>query len=219
MQRTQQSTQPSAISVISVRWGGAIAGLALLLTALPAAAHHAMGGRLPGNAFEGFMSGLAHPVIGLDHLAFVAASGLVAIGVRRGWIVPVVFAIAALAGTALHLQSWDLPFPEVIVSASVVLFGALLAGGRQWSLLGLGAIALVAGIFHGYAYGESIVGAGMVPLTAYLVGFTAIQLAIALGVRVALVKVTQGSIGQPLRYSGFAIAGAGAAFLAAALGA
>lgn len=216
MQPTQQSTQPSAISL---QRAGVMTGLALLLTALPASAHHAMGGQLPSNAFEGFMSGLAHPVIGLDHLAFVAASGLVAIGVKRGWIVPVVFAIAALAGTGLHLQSWDLPFPEVMVSGSVVLFGALLAGGRQLPLLALAAIALVAGIFHGYAYGESIVGAGMVPLTAYLVGFTAIQLAIALGVRLALVKVTQGAIAQPLRYSGFAIAGAGAAFLAAALGA
>lgn len=216
MQRTQQSTQPAAISL---RRAGIMTGLALLLTALPASAHHMMDGQLPSNAFEGFMSGLAHPVIGLDHLAFVAASGLVAIGVRRGWMVPVVFAIAALAGTGLHLQSWDLPFPEVMVSGSVVLFGALLALGRQLPLLGLGAIALVAGIFHGYAYGESIVGAGMVPLTAYLVGFTAIQLAIALGVRVVLVKATQGAIVQPLRYSGFAIAGAGVAFLAAALGA
>lgn len=216
MQPTQQSTQPSAISL---QRAGLMTGLALLLTALPASAHHAMGNRLPSNAVEGFMSGLAHPVIGLDHLAFVAASGLVAIGMKRGWIVPVVFAIAALAGTGLHLQSWDLPFPEVMVSGSVVLFGVLLALGRQLPLLALAAIALVAGIFHGYAYGESIVGAGMVPLTAYLVGFTAIQLAIALGVRLALVKVTQGAIAQPLRYCGFAIAGAGVAFLAAALGA
>ena len=213
MQRTQSHT--------AIQWshGGAIVGLALLLTALPASAHHVMDGRIPSNAVEGFMSGLAHPVIGLDHLAFVVASGLVAIGSKRGWIVPVVFVLAALGGTGLHLQGWNLPVPEVMVAGSVVLFGLLLALGRQLPIAALGAIGLVAGIFHGYAYGESIVGAGMMPLTAYLVGFTAIQLAIALGSRALLQKLTQGAIEQPLRYIGFAITGAGAAFLAKAFGA
>ncbi len=213
MQRTQTH------SAIQWQHGGAIAGLALLLTALPASAHHMMDGSLPSNAVEGFMSGLAHPVIGLDHLAFVVASGLVAIGSKRGWIVPAVFVLAALGGTGLHLQGWNLPMPEVMVAGSVVLFGLLLALGRQLPIAALGAIGLVAGIFHGYAYGESIVGAGMMPLTAYLVGFTAIQLAIALGSRALLQKLTQGAIEQPLRYIGFAITGAGAAFLAKAFGA
>lgn len=211
--------RPQSHNAIQWQHGGTIAGLALLLTALPASAHHVMGGRIPSNAFEGFMSGLAHPVIGLDHLAFVVASGLVAIGTRRGWIVPVVFVLAALGGTGLHLQSWNLPVPEVMVSGSVVLFGLLLALGRQLPVLALGAIALVAGVFHGYAYGESIVGAGMVPLTAYLIGFTAIQLAIALGARAVIQKLHPGAIEQTLRYIGFAITGAGAAFLAKAFGA
>jgi urease accessory protein len=39
------------------------------------------------------------------------------------------------------------------------------------------------GVFHGYAYGESIVGAQRGPLMAYLVGFTIIQLATLLFVR------------------------------------
>jgi hypothetical protein len=49
----------------------------LLVTAAPAAAHHAMGGRTPSTFMEGFLSGLAHPVIGLDHLAFLVAIGIV----------------------------------------------------------------------------------------------------------------------------------------------
>ena len=211
--------QTKTLASVQGQFAGAVAGLALLLAALPASAHHMMGGQVPSNGFEGFMSGLAHPVIGLDHLAFVVASGLVAIGAARGWIVPVIFAIAALGGTGLHLQSWDLPFPELMVSGSVVLFGLLLAMGHQLPTVALGAIALVAGLFHGYAYGESIVGAGMVPLTAYLIGFTAIQLTIALGVRGVVQRLAEGSIAQTLRYIGFAIVGAGAAFLASALGA
>jgi urease accessory protein len=39
----------------------------------------------------------------------------------------------------------------------------------------------VAGALHGYAYGESIVGAETGQLAAYIVGFAAIQYAIAVG--------------------------------------
>ena len=44
----------------------------------PAGAHHAIGGRIPSNGWEGLLSGLAHPVLGLDHFAFVVAVGLIA---------------------------------------------------------------------------------------------------------------------------------------------
>src|SRR5262249_61127194 len=43
----------------------------------PASAHHLMGGKLPGNAWEGFLSGLGHPIIGPDHFAFVVGVGLI----------------------------------------------------------------------------------------------------------------------------------------------
>ena len=42
------------------------AGLAMLLLAPVANAHHMMGGRVPETFTEGLLSGLAHPVIGLD---------------------------------------------------------------------------------------------------------------------------------------------------------
>ena len=42
------------------------------------------------------------------------------------------------------------------------------------------AVALAAGIFHGYTYAESIVGAEPAPLVADLAGFTAVQLAVAM---------------------------------------
>jgi len=34
---------------------------------------------------------------------------------------------------------------------------------------------MIAGIFHGYAYGESIIGARVAALVAYLIGFTVIH--------------------------------------------
>src|SRR4051794_14567406 len=50
-------------------------GLALLAAAVPAHAHHFMGGALPQTWLEGLLSGLGHPVIGLDHAAFIVAAG------------------------------------------------------------------------------------------------------------------------------------------------
>ena len=35
----------------------------------PAFAHHLMGGRTPATFGEGILSGLDHPIIGLDHFA------------------------------------------------------------------------------------------------------------------------------------------------------
>jgi urease accessory protein len=80
------------------------------------------------------------------------------------------------------MQEINLPGVELLIALSVVGIGVLLAG--DWSKLGRGtwaAIFAVAGLFHGYAFGESIVGAEPAPLGAYLVGLALIQSAIAVG--------------------------------------
>ena len=56
----------------------ALALLILAATGGGAEAHHAMGGTTPQTLAQGLLSGLAHPVIGLDHLAFTVAAGLLA---------------------------------------------------------------------------------------------------------------------------------------------
>lgn len=204
----------------SLRLRVGLAGLAAVLLATPASAHHPMNGRIPANFFEGFLSGLAHPVIGIDHLAFVVAIGLLAVTKRQGIWIPITFVLAALGGTGLHLMGVNLPAPEFLIAASVLGFGTLLALPQSPNLgmmVGLGAIA---GVFHGYAYGEAIVGAEMTPLVSYLIGFTAIQLGIALlaakvgRLAASLVDRTP----QSLRYAGFTICGLGAAFMVSRLG-
>ena len=74
-------------------------GFSFLVFASPASAHHPMGGRVPSNFFEGFMSGLAHPVIGLDHLAFIVAVGLFAAVKPQGFLIPLFFVLSAMLGT------------------------------------------------------------------------------------------------------------------------
>ncbi|MDV2994834.1 MAG: hypothetical protein N4J56_004488 [Chroococcidiopsis sp. SAG 2025] len=187
-----------------------------LLLGTPALAHHAIGGKLPTTFFEGFASGLAHPVIGLDHFAFVVSVGLLAAISRQGIKIPIAFVLAAMLGTGLHLMQLALPAAEFVISGSILLFGILLAlkdRPNSWVLTGLTAIV---GLFHGYAYGEAIFGAEMTPLIAYLMGFTVIQLAVAIAAfligRVVLKKATE-QPSLPLRFAGFVICGVGITFL------
>ena len=161
----------------------AFGSLASFACTTPALAHHMMGGKLPSTFGEGILSGLGHPVIGLDHLAFLIAAGMVAGVAGLGLWMPVVFVLASIAGVLVHMQEINLPAVELLIALSVVAIGFLLAG--DWSKLGRGAwvvIFAVAGLFHGYAFGESIVGAEPAPLGAYLLGLALIQSTIAVGV-------------------------------------
>jgi len=154
------------------------AAAATALAAGPALAHHVMDGALPATFAQGMLSGLAHPVIGPDHLAAVAAAGLLAAAAGATPLVPLVFVVASLAGVGLHLALFDLPLAETLVALSIVGLGlALLARRlpRRGAAVMLGAGFAVVGAVHGYAYGESIVGAGPAPLNAYLLGLTLVQ--------------------------------------------
>ena len=51
--------------------GSSIAMAAQASAGGPAFAHHAMDGQMPTSFAQGLLSGLAHPVIGPDHLAFI----------------------------------------------------------------------------------------------------------------------------------------------------
>src|SRR5688572_26442437 len=95
----------------------------LALLALPAVAHahHAMDNATPSSLYEGLVSGLAHPVIGLDHLVFVLALGAACYCVRAGAATVAAFLVATLAGTAAHLQQASVPFAEGWVAATLLV--------------------------------------------------------------------------------------------------
>ena len=192
-------------------------GSSFLVAASPASAHHPMGGKIPSNFFEGFLSGLAHPVIGVDHLAFIVTIGLFAATKSQGIFIPLAFVLSAMLGAGIHLLGASLPVVELIVSTSILLFGILLAIKNSPNLLVMISLSSVAGLFHGYAYGEAIFGAQTTALVAYLAGFTAIQLVISSTAFFIGQKVLKGDFGQVspnLRSAGLIICGIGAAFLA-----
>jgi len=79
-------------------------------------------------------------------------------------------------------------------------------------------LASASGVFHGYAYGESIVGAEMTPLWAYLLGLALVQLAIGLSTQslfqIAVRRTPDIEI-LTLRWAGLVIGGVGLAYLSA----
>ena len=96
----------------------------------------------------------------------------------------------------------------------------LIALGRQFNLKLLVLLGAIAGLFHGYAYGEAIVGAEMPQLFSYLVGFTSIQLTISFGAWAlgqSQIKKSQPQGLLRVRFIGFTICGAGVALLSSLL--
>ena len=152
---------------------------ALLLLPRLAWAHHFMGEQLPQTFTQGFLSGLGHPVIGVDHAAFIIAAGFLLAPIGRGMWGVLALILGSLLGAALHLAGFSLPAGEVAVALSVILAGGLVMSGRAGPLSWLAGGLALAGLLHGHAYAESIFGAEPTPLIAYLAGFCLVQLGIA----------------------------------------
>ena len=185
-----------------------LVGAALVTTAGTASAHHLMGGKTPSTFADGILSGLGHPIIGPDHLAFLVALG-VAVGVGGlSFATPFLFLVAMASGVAAHVAAFNIPAAEMIVALSVIVAGVLLALDRRFPASGWAAIFSIAGFFHGYAYGESIYGAETTPLAAYLVGLVAVQTVLVLAIALATRAVWKVSAIGP-RLIGAAICGVG----------
>lgn len=162
-----------------------LVGAGLLATASTASAHHLMGGKTPSTFADGILSGVGHPIIGPDHLAFLVALGI-AVGVGRlSLATPFLFLVAMACGVAAHVAALNVPAAELIVAMSVLITGVLLALDLRIPASAWAAIFSISGFFHGYAYGESIYGAEATPLAAYLVGLVAVQTALAVGIAFA----------------------------------
>ena len=186
----------------------------LVLGSAPAFAHHLMGGRTPATFTEGLLSGLGHPVIGLDHLAAVVAVGCLAAAHRVAPALAIGFVVAMMAGVALHLHGTTVPGAEILVALSVIFLGVFMLRNRDVRAVTAFVLFAVVGLIHGYALGESIYGAEPTPLYAYLLGLAVIQGATALAaVQITRAVVRRPAAMSPLRLVGAGIAGIGLAVL------
>lgn len=195
----------------------ALSVIPFFLMTASASAHHVMGGKMPTTFAEGFLSGLGHPVIGPDHLAFLLAIG-VAVGVGGlSLVLPLLFVVASAIGVTLHVNGVNLPGAEIVVAVSVLFAGFLIARGRALPVSLWAILFAAAGLFHGYAFGESIFGAERSPLHAYLLGLIIVQSVLTVGTALLVRRRAGGVSAIAPRLAGAVIIGVGLATLIAQL--
>jgi urease accessory protein len=129
----------------------------------PVHAHHVMGiTELQPTLLNGLLSGLAHPVLGPDHLLFLLALSLLGLSQPSRWTLLLLG--VGLAGSAAGLLLPGLPQAELLVAATLALLAGVLLGWLPRMVL-LPAMAL-----HGYVLSEAVLGWSTMPLASYLVG-------------------------------------------------
>lgn len=119
------------------------------------------------------MAGVMHPLTGMDHLAAMVAVGLWAaqLGGRALWVIPMAFVGLMSLSAALSIGGSSIPWPELGISASVMVLGLLIATGTRVPAAAGGLLVGLFAVFHGHAHGAEM------PATAsglaYGVGFVA----------------------------------------------
>lgn len=175
--------------------------------ATPALAH-------PGHAGHDLGAGFWHPITGLDHLLAMIAVGLLAaqLGGRALWAVPSAFVGAmALGGIAGSLGA-PLPGVEMMILASVLVLGGLVAAARSLPLVAACSVAAAFAFFHGHAHAVEMAANGSFGL--YGAGFLmATALLHAAGVFAGLLLVRDAQ-SRALRLAGGAISAASLLLLA-----
>ena len=142
---------------------------------LPVAEAHTFGAE-----GAGLVAGLAHPLMGLDHLLAMIAIGIWAwqLGGRAIWFVPVTcVSILSIAAT-FGLSGFSLPLVEPAIACSLLILGLLIAGSVRLPLIASVCLVGLFAVFHGYAHGLELpqaaspvyYGIGFIMTTALLHG-------------------------------------------------
>jgi len=181
--------------------------LAWLLAPAIASAH------TRGGEASGFLSGLSHPVSGLDHVLAMIAVGLwgAQLGPPAVWLLPVTFPMVMAFGGTLGLLGVKIPGIEIGIALSAIGLGAAVLFEARPKL---GIAAVLVGffaIFHGHAHGTELpAGANGV---LYSLGFViATGLLHATGIGIGLIH--RWPAGRTvLRVAGAVVALAGLTFL------
>ena len=180
---------------------------------------------VPGTAFAhvrggegiGLLSGLQHPISGLDHVLAMVAVGLwgAQLGAPALWLLPVTFPMVMAFGGMLGLVGVTLPGIEIGIACSAIALGGAVSLERRPSLWAAALLVGFFAIFHGYAHGTELPPGGNALL--YSIGFViATGTLHAAGITIGLVhRWPAGRVA--LRAAGAVVALAGVVFLWRAL--
>ena len=106
----------------------------------------------------GFLTGLSHPVSGLDHIAAMIAVGLWGSQLRKPavWVLPVMFPTVMALGAFLALVGPGLPWVEIGIALSGVVLGAMVMMAATPPLAVSALFVSVFAILHGQAHGTEL---------------------------------------------------------------
>ncbi|NVK18520.1 MAG: HupE/UreJ family protein [Methylocystaceae bacterium] len=173
------------------------------IAALPALAHTGVG------EASSLSSGFGHPIGGLDHILAMVAVGILAAqqGGKAIYLIPASFIVMMIFGGVMGVSGVALPFVEIGIMGSVIVLGAVIALGRQFTVPMSMALVGFLSIFHGHAHGTEM------PLNAsgmeYGLGFiaaTALLHLAGLGLSLLIAKIDNKITPLAIRASGSAIA-------------
>jgi urease accessory protein len=188
-----------------------IMSMVVLLYPATALAHVGSG------ASGGFLTGVAHPVSGLDHVLAMIAVGLwgAQLGKPALWLLPVVFPMMMAGGGMLGLMGIPLPGVEIGIAISAIVLGAMVFAEAKPALAVSLAIVAFFAIFHGHAHGTEL-PAGQSGLL-YSIGFVAATGCLH-GVGISIGMIHRWNTGRlALRGAGAMVCVAGIFFLWGAL--
>ena len=128
-----------------------LVGLAIATLPLPLAGHE-------GSSAAGLLSGLYHPISGVDHVLAMVAVGIwgAQLGAPAIWVLPVTFPVVMAFGGMSGLLGMPLPGVEVGIGLSALLLGLMVALERRIDLPVAAALVGFFAIFHGYAHGVEL---------------------------------------------------------------
>ena len=111
-----------------------------------------------GDISGGFLAGLAHPVMGLDHVVAMVSVGIWGAQLRAPaiWVLPVTFPLVMSFGGVLGGLGVPIPGIEIGIAVSAIVLGAMVALAARPPLWAAAIIVGIFAIFHGYAHGAEL---------------------------------------------------------------
>lgn len=132
-----------------------IASLLLLYMLLAPASAFA---HVKGGEVLSLLSGIKHPISGLDHVLAMIAVGLwgAQLGAPAVWLLPVTFPMVMAFGGLLGIMGVKLPGIEIGIAASAIALGFAVFQEARPKLWIAGMMVGFFAIFHGHAHGAEL---------------------------------------------------------------
>jgi urease accessory protein len=166
-----------------------------------------------GDIGGGFLAGVAHPVLGPDHVVAMVAVGMwgAQLGAPAIWVLPVTFPLVMALGGVLGAAGVPVPGIEIGIAVSAIVLGAMVLLAARPPLWIAGVLISVFAVFHGHAHGAELPQS--VNVISYSVGFVVATGALhAFGILIGVANRWAAGAGA-LRAGGGLIAACGVYFL------